>query len=1135
MTKPTESDAPGSHEPTEALDRPRESTAVVATRDSKAVFALREPTAALESAALGSRDEVTRTVPPPGEAPKPWLATVQSAADLPVVSRAHYRVLREHARGGLGRIIQARDLRTGRVVAIKEMIVSSDIAARRFAREALITANLQHPSIVPVYELGRWETGEPFYAMKLVAGRSFKDELKQVAGLDDRLARLPIIVAVAEALAFAHARHVIHRDLKPANVLIGDFGETVVIDWGLAKTIGEADPIADDEPVRVRAAIDDDPTVAGAVLGTPSYMPPEQARGHEVDARADVYAIGAMLYHLIAGHAAYADKKPTTSAQVIALVTAGAPTPLREREHGTPLDLAAIVEKAMAREPADRYASASELAADLRRFTTGQLVGAHHYGRRTLFARWLTRHRAPVTVGAVLAGLLAIVATLGIRGVLAERDRVRTQRDIAVQETSRADTELASALYEKGLVAENAREWPRAAMYYAASRQHHDTPEAAWAAGLAEARAVVPSVRYMGHTAWVHAAAISPDGERVATVDDSGQLRVWSPRDGTTFAQARPAETALYAVAYSPDGNELAVAGDDGTIQRFDARSLEPIATLRHHTGRVWSVAYSPDGKLLASGGEDTHVVLWSLAGNVPLRELRGHTQRVYSVAFSPDGKLLASGGDDRDLWLWDVATGRGARRGSHDAGGIRAVAFAGDSIATSGWDHQIRLWKLGSTAPAEVWDDAHIVHAAAVAPGGKVLVTGGEMGAIHAWDLTTQQLITSLDAPGQTSTITFSRDGHWLVTAGKMPPIAWDATALPRLAGVGHHMPIGGLAFTADGKRLVSGAEDHTLRLWDIARATELRRISTGTVRCGDGVIAIGDDIAAACDDNTLKRWHPDGTVDVLPTDVWLRFTALSPSGVLAAGHLEGKLALVDVATWKVTIERVLHRHQVYGVEYGGNGELVTAGLDDRVRTWRGPDLTPDLDIQVGADDGELTAALSPDGTQLATATQTGIVAVWDVKRAAWLTRVTVPSAGTMWKLVFAPDGATAYTASDDGVVRAWSTRTWADPIALDAGEGPAVVLAVSPDAKLVAAGYQSGAIVIWDAASHRVAKRIGGRTRDRGSCADLATQAWVDDAHRAIVASACAASPAEYFARLSRVSHQRIVDEVDATWNWP
>jgi WD40 repeat protein len=320
---------------------------------------------------------------------------------------------------------------------------------------------------------------------------------------------------------------------------------------------------------------------------------------------------------------------------------------------------------------------------------------------------------------------------------------------------------------------------------------------------------------------------------------------------------------------------------------------------------------------------------------------------------------------------------------------------------------------------------------------------------------------------------------------------------------------------------------------VWDVARAVELRRISTGTASCSESVISIDRDIAAGCDDRTLRRWHPDGSVDVLATDVWLRFTSLSPDHVLAAGHLEGRLALIDLATWTIIVEKTLHQHQIYGVQYGGDGALVTAGLDDHVRTWRGRDLTPELDLHVGADAGELAAALSPDGTQLAAGTQVGGVAVWDVARGLWRVRVSVPSAGTIWKLIYAPDGAHAFTASDDGIVRVWDTARWQDPISLDAGEGPAVAVAVAPDGWL-AAGYQSGAIVIWDVAARRPIMRLGGRTRDRGSCADLATQAWIDGTHRAIVDAACTQSPIAYFTRLAAHSLQRIDDEVDVTWTW-
>ena len=311
---------------------------------------------------------------------------------LPVVPAGHYRADREIARGGMGRIVAAEDLRLGRAVALKELIDPVAEQRGRFQREALITARLQHPGIVPVYEAGRWPSGDPFFAMKLVSGRPFDRVIAEAMTLADRLALLPRLAAAADAIAYAHSQRVIHRDLKPANVLIGEFGETVVIDWGLAKSLDDVDapdslrPAA--RPVRPAAtprSADAGPadairpgehtastlTVAGSVMGTPAYMAPEQARGEPVDQRADVFALGAMLYHLLAGVPPYHAR---TATEVIAAAAASQVRPVADREPGAPTDLVAIVERAMAPYPGERYADAGELATELRRFLTGQLV-----------------------------------------------------------------------------------------------------------------------------------------------------------------------------------------------------------------------------------------------------------------------------------------------------------------------------------------------------------------------------------------------------------------------------------------------------------------------------------------------------------------------------------------------------------------------------------------------------------------------------------------------------------------------------------------------------------------------------------------------------------------------------------------
>ncbi|MEO7735809.1 MAG: protein kinase, partial [Kofleriaceae bacterium] len=358
---------------------------------------------------------------------------------LPMVSDVYYRAVREIARGGMGRIVAAEDHRLGRQVALKELLDPYSDQLGRFQREALITARLQHPGIVPVYEAGRWPSGEPFFAMKLVLGRPLDRVIAEARTLEARLALLPRIAAATDAIAYAHSQRVVHRDLKPANVLIGEFGETVVIDWGLAKNLDEADSPESTvraartakQPAAERALTSSGAstlTVAGSVMGTPAYMAPEQARGEPVDQRADVFALGAMLYHLLAGVPPY---NARTATEVIAAAAVGTVVPLAVREPGAPPDLAAIVERAMAPLPIDRYSDAGELASELRRFLTGQLVSAHRYTAGQRIGRFVRKHRAAVTIAVLAAIGFASGGTFAVRRILHERDVADHERQLA--------------------------------------------------------------------------------------------------------------------------------------------------------------------------------------------------------------------------------------------------------------------------------------------------------------------------------------------------------------------------------------------------------------------------------------------------------------------------------------------------------------------------------------------------------------------------------------------------------------------------------------------------------------------------------------------------------------------------------
>jgi len=345
-----------------------------------------------------------------------------------------YVLDREIGQGGMGRVFQGRDLRLGRTVAIKMLRTQDAALASRFEREVKLAARLQHPGVVPVYDAGFWPSGEPFLVMKLVLGQSLARVIRDADTHEDRLALLPNVLAAAEAVAYAHDQGIVHRDLKPSNILVGAFGETVVVDWGLAKDLRAADlplPAARGEGRAERPAAGDTAaaaasgspspreagrgsgrgagdTAAGVVIGTPSYMSPEQAGGRPVDPRADVYALGAILYHVLAGTPPQPAPSDPNGVQ-------GRHVQLVSLEPRLPPDLLAIVDKALSADVARRYPSAFELADDLKRFAGGQLVAARRYSPLARAGRFAARH--PVAVGmasVVAAGLLAL-ATLSFR------------------------------------------------------------------------------------------------------------------------------------------------------------------------------------------------------------------------------------------------------------------------------------------------------------------------------------------------------------------------------------------------------------------------------------------------------------------------------------------------------------------------------------------------------------------------------------------------------------------------------------------------------------------------------------------------------------------------------------------------
>ena len=541
-----------------------------------------------------------------------------------------YEPTDELGRGGMGRVVEARDRILGRSVALKEALATDVEALRRFARETRITARLEHPSIVPVYDAGVSPEGSPYYVMRKVTGRPLDQLVAAAKRLDERLALIPHVVAACQAVAHAHERGIIHRDLKPSNILAGARGETIVIDWGLAKALDEHDSIREVPPT----AGDSLRTRAGVVFGTPGFMAPEQLESADVDERADVYALGATLFYVLAQKPPHEGR---TADEVDEAARRRPPPPIASVVPGVPRELATIVDTALAYSLDMRYRNAGALAEELTRFTTGQLVASHVYSRREKLARFVRRNRALViTVGAALV-VLGIGAWIAVGRVLAARDEALAQARAA--ELARArEAERASDLVisqARLLLATN----PTAAVAM--------VRPLATSSRWREVRAIAAGARAAG-VPWrlpgpdkITAVELSPAGTHAVVCSADGAVRVYdlAARTHTVIATLEPARLQ-------------ATFADDQTVVVWAGRAFTVIDLAR---GTPTQIA-RPDGIRAARGStgfvyflDDKHRP-WRLAAATGDITAIPIDARVAHLAPSPDGKRVAFAGEH--LWL---------------------------------------------------------------------------------------------------------------------------------------------------------------------------------------------------------------------------------------------------------------------------------------------------------------------------------------------------------------------------------------------------------------------------------------------------------------------------------------------------
>jgi WD40 repeat protein/serine/threonine protein kinase len=1009
---------------------------------------------------------LAETIDAPGpQTPDPRASPPSSPelARLRIAEPQRYRIGSEFAQGGIGRILRARDERLDRQVAIKELLRGQGDAEDRFVREALITARLQHPSIVPVYDAGRRPTGELFYAMKLVSGRSFDEVIGETRTLEQRLALLPHVLAVAEAIAYAHSERIIHRDLKPSNILVGAFGETVVIDWGLGKDLTQpsdtlppdalravgggaesqekhenvagAPPFQrppaiefkykDDSSIEPSAVVTPAITVEGSVMGTPAYMAPEQAGGQPVDERADVYALGAILYHLLAGASPYDGDDARV---ILRAVSAGPPPPLEARQQGIPEDLLAIVRKAMAREVDFRYRTAKELADDLRRFQTGQIVGAHAYSRMELVRRFARRYKTPLAVAAVALLVLAGVGAISVISILEQREAAERKEAEAV----RRNDELT-------------------VLQARTSLESDPNKTIAWLKSLSPSFSRWSSVRVLA-----------------ADAEARGLAKV-----------LRGHSAAVNSLAFSPDGSLLATASHDKTLRLIPTGAGET-RVFSGHTDEVWQVAFSSNKQshLIASASKDTSIRLWDPKTGAA-RVLSGHTSGVREIAFSPDGSRLASCSWDDTARLWDTKTGEATvyAMKSKCVGGI-VFSPDGARFATAGSDNAIRVWSASGGEAQSLNGHEDWPLSIAFSPAGNAIASGGRDATVRLWDPITRQSRALSGHEGAVFAVAFSPDGKIIASAGQEGIIRlWDAASGAALRALeGHRADVRRITFSPDGNTIASASDDRTARLWDL--------------ESGDGRLLYGFDDAVASvafspDGALVAASSLDGTARLYPAksrsgralpraarEAQIMSTAFSPDGgSLVIASMDGTALAVDLAGGDPLLLRG-HEGAVTDAVFSPSGDLIaSAGRDGTARVW---DRSGHEVWSFRAHEGGVAAMvfLPPSSDKnarryLATAGRDGSLRLSDVDSGE--SRIVAGPEAAIARLEPSPDGRRLATGSRDGSVRIVSIET--GEIATYRDHEDAIrALAFSPDSAVLASGSTAHTLRFRDLARGEV-----------------------------------------------------------------
>ncbi len=918
----------------------------------------------------------------------PEPADAAEPSPIPVIRRlGDYELLEEVARGGMGVVFRARQVSLDRTVAVKvlrDAWLATPVQVKRFRAEAANAAKLKHPNIVAVHEVGE-QGGQHYFAMDLIKGTNLAELTRDGPLPPQRAAELTR--KVAEAVQHAHQQGVLHRDVKPSNVLLDPQGEPQVTDFGLARVLDDESSL----------------TLSGQVLGTPGYIAPEQATGTgTVGPAADIYSLGALLYHLVTGRAPFVGG---TVGETLRHVVEQEPVSPQLLNPEVPRDLASVCLKCLAKRPGDRYDSASVLADDLRRFICGEPTIARPAGHTERLWRWC--QRKPALSAAI--GCAVLIGAVGFAGVIWQwlrAERLATEEKRLREAAQRSELAVRQNAYVSDMLSVQQ------------ALANHSLGRARDLLLLHEPRKDQLDLR--GWEWWYYAGQCK--GDDVFTRSE-GQRRV----------------TGLVT---SPLHNGVIAGSSDGSIELWDLAGRKVVARLPKEGEGIVALASDSEGRFLASQTTNGPVKVWDLSDLANVQLVRTLTTNfLYEAnAFSSRNRLIAlttkpateipatiaEGGDDGLTGVWNWETGERVKVLDESGAGATFTAD-GRLLATGSWDGAVKIWSV---------EDWHLIHTLEpvgrvlnmeFSPDGKYLVTSNRRGDVLLWDVTGGRLVGLFRGhSSQVFKVAFSPDGQRLATASADQTIGLSEVATQRelFRFRGHEGVVRLLAFSPNGQLLASASStDGTMRFWN-AEAGKPTNV----------VVRLHSLPAFAPENRTVAVGNADGQIDLWDLETGaLKETPPSEPNPLAFSQ-DGNVLITATARTPLPLQP----NRIAGLKF-----------------WERGSRTPSKVVEFSPPNLIVSAArLSPDASLLATGDPQGKVIIWDTKTGTVRKQLNAGSE-RIWNLVFTADGSVLAIGldggEDGGETKLWNLNTGS--LISVAGGGSAV--AFSPDGTVVATGY--------------------------------------------------------------------------------